>query len=438
MGLGLLGRGLAVAKFLAENGARLTITDLKTGEQLAHSVRKLENFVRDKGLHKINFVLGKHQVEDFANTDMVIRAPNAPLDSQYLLAAKNVGVPIEMDASLFAKLAPKGITIIGITGTRGKTTTTHLIYGILKIAGKRVFIGGNVRNGATLPLLKKVRSGDFVVLELDSWQLQGFGEAKISPQIAVFTSFMQDHMNYYKGDMRRYFEDKVNIYKYQKAGDHLVINKDLAKQYAINTSSHIHKISADLLDKNIKTKLLGKHNLNNIAYAVAVARILDVPEKIIKKAVESFKPISGRLEPLGRKHGVLFVNDNNSTTPDATIVALRALGDLKRKNIVLIFGGDDKKLDMSGLIKEIPKYCSKVIMFKERGTDTIRDKVLNLAKKDLEVYEEEGLEACIHRANEVAKKGGVILFSPAFSSFGRHFKNEYDRGDQFVKLFGKL
>jgi UDP-N-acetylmuramoylalanine--D-glutamate ligase len=447
MGLGLLGRGLAVAKYLAENGAKLTITDLKTREQLASSVEEMENFVDDKKLTKINFVLGEHRIENFTDTDMVIRAPNAPLDSVYLAEARKAGVSVEMDASLFAKLSPVGVTIIGVTGTRGKTTTTHLIYEILKAAGKKVFIGGNVRNGVTLPLLKKARAGDYVVLELDSWQLQGFGEANISPQIAVFTSFMQDHLNYYKGNpsdpesiragMARYFEDKANIFKFQKKEDHLVINSSLIKNYKIETPAKIHKVSAKTLDKNIKTKLLGIHNLDNIACAVEVAEILKIPKIVIKKVVASFAPVAGRLEPLGKKRGVLFVNDNNSTTPDATIVALKALKGPKR-NIVLIFGGDDKKLDMSALIKELPKYCSKVVMFRERGTDIIREQILSLTKKGIEVYEEEGLKATFDRAVSVAKKGEVILFSPAFSSFGKYFKNEYDRGDQFVKLFKKF
>jgi UDP-N-acetylmuramoylalanine--D-glutamate ligase len=455
MGLGLLGRGIAVAKFLAENGAKLTITDLKTKEQLLSSIEELEKFVEKKKLVKINFVLGGHKVEDFSNTDMVIRAPNAPLDSVYLVAARKAGVPVEMDASLFAKLAPGDVTIIGVTGTRGKTTTTHLIYEILKAGGKRVFIGGNVRNGVTLPLLKKVRAGDYVVLELDSWQLQGFGEAKISPQVAVFTSFMQDHLNYYKGDpsdpeslragMARYFEDKANVFKFQKKEDHLVINSNLIKNYPIETLADIHKVSAKSLDENIKTKLLGVHNLSNIACAVEVAEILNIPKAVIRKVVATFSPVEGRLEPLGKKRGVLFVNDNNSTTPDATIVALQALastrlgtGGTRSKNIVLIFGGDDKKLDMSALVKEIPKYCSKVVMFKERGTDLIREQVLALSKKGIEIYEEDGLKATFDRAVSVVKKGELILFSPAFSSFGKHFQNEYDRGDQFVKLFNKL
>lgn len=440
MGLGLLGRGIEVTKFLAEQGAKLIVTDLKSASELASSVEELEEFVKQNKLSQINFALGGHRMEDFTDTDMVVRAPNAPLDSIYLNASHKAGVPVEMDASLFAKLAPPIVKIVGVTGTRGKTTTTHLIYEILKAGGKEVFIGGNVRNGATLPLLKEINptKGEdcYVVLELDSWQLQGFGESKISPHIAVFTSFMQDHLNYYKGDMQRYFEDKSNIFKYQKKGDHLIISESLVDKYKIETSAEIHKVSQRTLWNDVETKLLGAHNLENIACAVGTAEIVGISESIIKKVVASFLPVEGRLEPLGKKRGILFVNDNNSTTPEATIVAMRALGD--KKNVILIFGGDDKRLDMSKLVEEIPKYCSGVVMFKERGTDTIRDRVFALASDGLEVYEEEGLVATFNRAVSMAKEGDTILFSPAFSSFGKYFKNEYDRGDQFITLVKQL
>ncbi|MBU0612105.1 hypothetical protein KKB58_01605 [Patescibacteria group bacterium] len=231
MGLGLLGRGLGYTKFLAECGADLIVTDLKTKEQLATSVKALSKFP------KIKFVLGKHRLEDFKDRDMVIKSAGVPLDSVYVAEAKKnnprlggASTPVEMDVSLFAKLA-KEVMIIGVTGTRGKSMTTALIYEILSknLKGKKVYIGGNVRGVATLPILKKVKAGDILVCELDSWQLQGFGEAKISPYISVFTSFMPDHMNYYGGSMKKYFNDKANIFKYQKKGDILIIRPGMKK-----------------------------------------------------------------------------------------------------------------------------------------------------------------------------------------------------------------
>jgi UDP-N-acetylmuramoylalanine--D-glutamate ligase len=226
MGLGLLGRSIAYTKFLAECGADLTVTDLKTEEQLKTSLKELKKF------KNIKYVLGKHNLADFKNRDMVIKSAGVPLDSPFINEARKNNIPIEMDASLFAKLAPE-VMIIGVTGTRGKSMTTMLIYEILKSNEKslkrKIYLGGNVRGGATLPLLSKVKEGDIVVLELDSWQLQGWGVAKISPHISVFTTFMRDHMNYYKNDEKRYFADKANIFKYQKKGDVLIIRPDMKK-----------------------------------------------------------------------------------------------------------------------------------------------------------------------------------------------------------------
>ena len=207
LGLGLLGRGVGDAEFLAECGADLLVTDKKTKEELKPSLERLAKFPN------IKFVLGEHRLEDFKNRNFILKGAGVPLDSPYIEEARKNAVPIEMSASLFAKLAPKGVKIVGITGTRGKTTTTMLIYEILKEAfgQDKVFLGGNIKDMVTLPLLKSVKENDYVVMELDSWQLQGFDEAKISPNVAVFTTFLEDHMNYYSGSMEKYFADKANI-----------------------------------------------------------------------------------------------------------------------------------------------------------------------------------------------------------------------------------
>mgnify|MGYP001023296370 CR=1 FL=1 len=173
----------------------------KTKEQLKASIEAIANYelrIKNKNLKKIKFVLGEHRLEDFKGRDMIIKAAGVPLDSPFIKEAKRNGIPIEMDVSLFINRAPK-IKVIGITGTRGKSMTTALIYHILKdnITNHNVYLGGNMRGVATLPLLKKIKSrasmdtarhdsaeSDILVCELDSWQLQGFGDAKISPNIS--------------------------------------------------------------------------------------------------------------------------------------------------------------------------------------------------------------------------------------------------------------
>ena len=440
MGLGLLGRGLGYTKLLAECGADLIVTDLKNKEQLATSLKVLSKF------KNIKYTLGEHRLEDFQGRDIVMKMAGVPKDSIYIKEARKSGTKIEMDVTLFIKSAPK-LIVVGITGTRGKSMTTTLIYEILKqnekFLKRSVYLGGNIRGVATLPLLKKVNEGDILVCELDSWQLQGFGEDKISPHISVFTTFMPDHMNYYKNNMEEYFRDKANIFKYQKKEDVLVIlpaMKKLIKKSAVKGKL----IVADKKNvENWQFNVPGEHQRNNLACAFEVAKQFNIPLEKIKKTVKNFKGLEGRTQYLRTFKGVKIYNDNNSTTPEATIAGLRAVGsplrkDQRGRNVVLIIGGDDKKLDMSKLVAEIPKWCSKVVLFKEKGTDFIRDKVFEFKKKGIEVYEEEGLENTVRRAVSVAKKGETILYSPGFSSFGKYFKNEYERNDLFVKLVKNL
>ncbi|MCX6757291.1 MAG: UDP-N-acetylmuramoyl-L-alanine--D-glutamate ligase [Candidatus Nomurabacteria bacterium] len=425
MGLGLLGRGLGLTKFLAECGADLIVTDLKTKEQLATSVKALEKF------QKIKFVLGEHRLEDFRNRDMIIKSAGVPLDSIYINEARKNNIPIEMDVSLFAKCAPE-VTVIGVTGTRGKSMTTTLIYEILKNNEKalkrNVFVGGNLRGVATLPLLKKVKDGSILVCELDSWQLQGFGDAGISPHISVFTSFMPDHMNYYKNSMHDYFADKANIFKYQNKSDFLIIRPDM-KKFIKKTDTKSKLIVINKKDVlNWKFNVPGEHHKENLTCAVAVAKNLGISENKIKKAVANFKDLEGRLQLLKTYKGIKIYNDNNATTPEATIAGIEALKSTK-KNIILICGGADKKLDLTNFVKVVNKNCKSIVLIPGTGTDVL------LKNYKLKITNQIGIDFkdVIKKALASAKKGDIILFSPAFTSFGM-FNNEYERNDLFMKI----
>ena len=430
MGLGILGRGVNVAKFLAECGAELTITDLKTEDQLAPSLKELSKFP------KIKYVLGRHDPADFSGKDMVIKVAGAPLDSPYIAEAIKNNIPIEMDASLFAKLAGS-VVIVGITGTRGKSTVTHLIYDIIKNSGKRVCLGGNVKGLATLPLLKKVKEGDIVVMELDSWQLQGFADAKISPNIAVFTTFLPDHQNYYKNDMEKYFSDKANIYRWQKDEDCLIAGVKTAKLIKEKEKNSLKSriIIAD--GKNIprgwKIKLLGEHNLANVALAAEAARKLGVKESTIKKTVEKFKGLPGRLEFIREAKGVKYYNDTTATTPEAVMAALDSLKESKGK-IILISGGADKNLEYDGYAKVVKKSVKVLALFRGLASNKIISE-LGKTKFPVEVFD--NMKAAMKFAVANAKNGDIVLLSPGAASFGV-FKNEFDRGDQFNKAVKKL
>lgn len=426
MGLGLLGRGLGYTKFLAECGADLIVTDLKTEEKLKTSLNALRKFPN------IKFVLGEHRLEDFRNRDMVIKAAGVPLDSIYINEAKKNNIPVEMDVSLFVKCIPN-VTVIAVTGTRGKSMTTTLIYEILKdnekLLKRKVYLGGNIRGVATLPLLKKVKENDILVCELDSWQLQGFGEAKISPHISVFTTFMPDHMNYYKDSMEKYFNDKANIFKYQKESDFLVIGPTMKKV--------ITNIKGKLIVANKKDVIYwkfivpGEHQRDNLACAVSAVKLMGIPLSRIKKAVKEFKGVEGRLQLLKVYKGIKIYNDNNATTPEAAIAGMNALS--LDKKVILICGGADKKLDLTNFVKAVNSKCKTMVLIPGTGTDVLlqnyKVKILYEVGKDL--------KGIVKSALKYAKKGDTILFSPAFASFGM-FNNEYERNDLFIKIIKRL
>lgn len=461
MGLGLLGRGLGYTKFLAECGADLIVTDLKTKEQLATSLKALEKYTHSTTLRakQIKFVLGEHKLEDFRNRDIVMKMAGVPKDSIYLEEARKSGASIEMDVSLFIKSFPE-ITVIGVTGTRGKSMTTQLIYEILKDNVKfiypstklgtkipSVFLGGNIRGVATLPFLKKVKAGDILVCELDSWQLQGFGEAKFSPHISVFTSFMPDHMNYYQNSMDDYFKDKSLIFTHQKENDFLITDtkvKSLIK--TIPKSQIILASKKSVADFHFIVP--GEHQRQNLAYAVAVAEILGIPKNAIRKTVKKFKGVEGRLEYLRTYKGIKIYNDNNATTPEATIAGIKAVKG-EGKDVVLLCGGADKKVDLKEFTKEVNKNCKFVSLIPGTGTDNLIKNYGLKAKyeiaKDFKAKSTKSrsldtsgvFRDAVMNAIKNSKKGDVLLFSPAFASFGL-FNNEYERNDLFVKIIKGL
>jgi UDP-N-acetylmuramoylalanine--D-glutamate ligase len=419
MGLGLLGRGSGDARFLASLGAELIVTDLKTEKELESSLAGLKEF------KKITYHLGGHRLEDFKDRDMIIKAAGVPLDSEYITEAHKNGVPVYMSTALFAQFAEKErATIVGVTGTRGKSTVAHLMYHALKEAGKPVHLGGNIRGLSTLEMLPQIKPNDLVVMELDSWQLQGFGDLKISPHIAVFTNLLEDHLNYYKSDPERYFWDKANIFLHQKSGDRLVVGAQVLGQIQ-KANPPVAPVVPSPLPEDWKLQLVGEHNKENAALAALALRMLGLNDAEIKAGLESFEPVEGRLQKASEIKGVAFYNDNNSTTPDATVAALDSF---PKEKVIVIAGGTDKGLDTAKLVQELQK-CKKVLLLAGTGTDKIKDSLNGL------IYQ--SISEALKDAVAAAEAGDIILFSPAFASFGM-FKNEYDRNDQFLAALKAL
>lgn len=419
MGLGLLGRGVGDAEFLAQCGAQVVATDLKSATELASSVDYLKKYPN------ITFHLGEHRGEDFTNCDMVIKAAGVPLDSPFEKAARDKGIPVYMTGALFAKFALEtGVMLLGVTGTRGKSTITHMIYHALQNAGKRAILGGNVRGRSTLAKIADTQAGDIAVLELDSWQLQGFGDLKISPHIAVFSNLMPDHLNYYP-DMQTYFTDKANIFRFQKQGDFLFVEQSVA-QLVADARPPIPAQIPPPIPSDWKLFIAGEHNRVNASLAAAALRAAGLADDQIRAGVESFEGVEGRFQFVREVNGVKIINDNNATTPAATLAALASV---PLEKTVLIMGGSDKGLQTHELVSRIQK-CKKIILVSGSGTDRIRGELPEAQVVD-------SLKESVDAAVAAASAGDTILFSPAFASFGM-FKNEYDRNDQFLALIRAL
>ena len=451
MGIGLHGGGVGTVKFLASLGAKVIATDLRTKEQLSASLEKL------KGIKNIQYVLGHHRMEDFSNVDMVIKNPAAQWSDKHIKFAIESKVPVEMDSSLFFKLCKN--KIIGVTGTKGKTTTATLIYEILKAAGKNpIKIGiGQVSVLDKLSLLKK---DSIVVFELSSWRLSALGRAKISPQIAVFKNIMPDHLNYY-GTMEKYFQDKKYIFSNQKPKDWLIINNDdeLLKDATKDVSAQVVRFSYEpltrsksvfiedgeiFLNNGIDVKKLiqvkdilipGRHNLSNVMAAIGAVYAYGLSVVEIKKALPQLKGVAHRLEFVREIKGVRYYNDTAATIPDAAISALNSF----EKSIVLIAGGTDKNLDFEKFAKEITEKAKNLVLLSGTATDKLLIKLKKVATEEflqnIEIVH--SMDDAIKAAQKKSQTGDIVVLSPGAASFGL-FANEFDRGDKFREAVKKL
>lgn len=426
MGLGLLGRGLLDTLFLAQSGALVTVTDLKNAGQLAPSLKQLEGL-------PIKLKLGGHDPEDFINADMILRNADAPRSSPFLKLAADHGVPIEMDESLFCKHFEG--RVVGITGTRGKTTTTILIHNILSAAWSGVFLSGNVMGRATLPLLGKAGKDDIVVLELSSWQLQGFHDAGLSPNASVFTNIYPDHLNRYSG-MEEYIQDKKAIYLYQKNDDFCIFNGDQPETARLALEAPACKDFFRVRDvpSDWNVRLPGTHNRENIAAAMKLTQMLGVKETIIRSIVEDFRGVEHRLQWLGSKKGIGFINDSTSTTPVSGCAALDALDG---KRILLIAGGADKKLDLEPFARSAAIRAEKIALLEGEATESLYQQIVTSGGETKIVGTFDNLRNAVFRLLDEAAPGAVILLSPACASFGM-FRNEFHRGESFINIFNEI
>ena len=447
-GLGLNDGGLGIAEFFAKQGAILTITDGKTEEQLKEPIKKLSKY------KNITYHLGGHIEQDFLDNDMIVRNPAIKPNNPYLKLARDSGKEIVMEMALFSKLCP--CPIIGVTGTKGKSTTTTLIYEIFKkeFGDEKTLLGGNIGKSA-IRELPNLKNDDMAILELSSFQLEGMGEAKISPHVAVITNIYTDHIDWH-GSRGGYIKAKENIFLNQSTSDYLVLNTDdeTSKSFINKSIGNVRTYSlenknADYymdLDLNVYENreiifklespiLSGKHNYYNMLAAIATARIYNIPVDIIKSVIENFKGVSGRQEFIKEVDGVKYFNDTCATSVEAMKAMFERFGEENQGEIVMIAGGVDKGLDYTKIIPQMKEYLKSLILFEGTASEKIYDL---LKDSPVEIYKYfNNMKSAIDKAKQIANDGDMIILCPGGASFNM-FINEFDRGDQFVEYVNSL
>jgi len=465
MGLGLLGGGVATTVWFLRHGARVTVTDLKTEEELRDSILALGNDAR-----KVHFVLGRHDESDFRGADVVVVNPGVPRESTFLDIARESGAEITNDARIFFDLVTN--PIIAVTGTRGKTTTTNWIAHLLQSRWPDIQVTGNTPDNPLLKAIDALGSNPTtpVVVELSSWQLEFLGEGVRGPDIAVITNLYEDHMNRY-GSMEEYANAKANIFLGQTEDQHLVLNvseglRDF-RERDLKGRVHLFTFSGEPLpgefdglfadkgrglyfkDRGYLKRILsqaeltecielwGVHNVSNLLAAILVSLIYGVDPEVIRERIKTLSAIPYREEVVFQSDGSSFMNDSTSTMPLATVVALRRFSD---KRIILIAGGSDKKLRFDSWAKEVERCVRPEDLFLLEGDAT--EKMVSELKhlgytQDFQIFKslEDVMRTIGTDDNLRMGEGSLVLFSPGATSFGM-FKNEFDRGEQFNTLVG--
>ncbi len=479
MGLGLHGGGIAVTEWLYAQGAHVCVTDLRDENDLLPSVRAVQNFCKDfllehpeKKVFSVEWVLGEHRSEEMARADLIVQNPGVPFDSPYLFLARSAGVPVENEATLFLLLTQKTPKIC-VTGTRGKSTTTALIYEMLRTTYTHALCGGIAGAGIEnfFSLIDRVLEHeaqdifDPVVMEVSSYQLELFSRQTVAPHISVVTNIFSDHLNRHK-TLDIYTETKENIVRFQSADDHAIFNYDGVQTRAMGRRydggirwwfSRIQTfdgpglfllpdVSGDpsrrmicIREKNGSVQevcfvgespLKGEHAIENILAASCVARCAGVSVEGIVIAIKAFHGLPSRQEKIANIFGRIWINDTTATSPDATIAALRVFGDPDTMRIILITGGSDKDLDFTELALSIMRYVKSIVFLSGTATPRIIDAIHRAGFSGASTYVNSMHDAVISAWNSSCA-GDTILLSSGCASFGM-FIHEFDRGEQFV------
>lgn len=442
--LGIGEEGISMFSFLRDLFPlqKIGLADLLSFEKLPKNTQKL--IQKEKNV-QLDF--GINYLKKINRYDFIIKSPGIPTEkiSPFIKNGQTITSQTELFLSEYHK------KIIGITGTKGKSTTATLIYEILKNSGMKVKLIGNIET----PCISFFRHGDkidFFVFEMSSHQLRG---VKKSPHIAVFLNIFREHLDYYK-NFKDYFAAKKNIALYQKSDDFFVYNNDneylknFAKKLKSNYMAYglikdkrnrctLKKDSIIFEGEKIisanEIPLLGDHNLLNIMAAISVGKILKIDPLKIKSVIKKFKPLKHRLEYVGKFKNIDFINDSIATIPESTIGAIKSIKNVK----TLLVGGLDRGQDFKSLAQEIARQKIKnIILFPDTGKKILRE-LKNTGKKIPDCFFATSMKKAIEISFQKTKRG-VCLLSPAAASFNL-FKDYKDRGNQFkkyVKSFKKI
>lgn len=451
MGLGLFGGGAGLARFLAHRGAKLIITDLKTEEQLTSSLDTLDGLPAE-------FHLGGHKEEDFKDVDIVMVNPAVPRDSGFLQIARENNVPLETEMNLFFKLcrAP----ILGVTGTKGKSTTTALIGEMLRHQGRKIWVGGNIGLGySLLERIDEIETDDLAVLELSSFQLEDLRGLKMSPHVSIVTNIAPNHLDRH-ASYAEYIEAKKNITYFQGPDDYCIMNlddqelrkwpadtgsrarvlwfstRDAVESGAFLENGRIHLRLSEIEPREAEVsclsdvKIPGAHNVANILAASCAAFLMGAAGEHISKALREFPGLEHRLEFVCDIDGVRYYNDSIATTSESAVAGLRVF----EGPLVLIAGGYDKGTPFDAFAEECAKHTKCVILIGKTAQKI--GELIARARGELKLPEilfASSLEEAVRSARGLAQRGDTVLLSPACASYDM-FLNFVDRGRQFKAL----
>ncbi len=438
IGLGI--SNMALIRFLIGAGAIVSGRDRKTESELGERFQDLQSLGTE-------LVLGPSYLEDITSFDAVVVSPGVPKDLPELKEAANRGLVTSEIAMVFRYSQGP---IYGITGSSGKTTTTSLVGEILKESGLQAIVGGNIG----VPLINQigqVRSGDRVVLELSSFQLEGLRQ---SPHGAVITNITQNHLDVHH-TMENYISAKQNIYRHQTADDFLVLNYDdpitraMAKEasgrvffFSLNTEVnpgayvdgddlvYAEGTERSVFAQRSKLSLPGKHNVANYLAATLLSYGAGASLEAACRVGQNFSGVPHRLEFVGEIKGVRYYNDSIATTPDRTMAALESFD----APLILIAGGSDKQLSYEELGKTVAGRVKRLILL---GTTAPKIRQAVLAQGGVTIDEVENLEEAVALAYDLGESGDIVLLSPASASFDQ-YENFMARGAHFRNLVARL